>query len=497
LFLSNLEGLMTHIHIIGIGGTGLSAIARVLLERGETVSGSDVQVSPLAHALQKSGAEVYTGHHPDQVAGADLVVRSSAIPEDNVEVQAARKAGIPVMKRVDFLPHLMQSQKVIAVAGTHGKTTTTAMIAWVLTALDQDPSYIIGSTAVNLGNNAHAGQGPAFVIEADEYDGMFLGLDPYLAVVTNIEHDHPDCFPTPEDFYQAFHDFVERIMPGGILLAYRGDPGVMSLLQEGTMENVRIYVYGSEEVEAVSPDFIAENLQTNPFGGYSFDVTRKTARLGDTTKLIRVNLRVPGEHNVSNALAALAVAELLGLPMEEAAQALGGFRGTDRRFQLVGEVNGLTIVDDYAHHPTEIKATLAAAKVRYPKRDIWAVWQPHTYTRTRTLFDEFVMAFGDADHVLVTEIYPARESPPSDGLSASELVEAMSHPDKYFAVDFDQALHILLTKLQPSDVLLVLSAGDADQLSRMVLASFRSGKQPVGVANLQESLGSVGKERPV
>lgn len=486
---------MTHIHFIGIGGTGLSAIARVLLERGDTVSGSDVYMSSLAYAIQEAGAQVYAGHDPDQVAGADLVVRSSAIPEDNVEVQAAHQAGIPVMKRADFLPRLLQSQKVIAVAGTHGKTTTTAMIAWVLTVLEQDPSYIIGSVSVNLGANAHAGHRPVFVIEADEYDRMFLGLDPYLAVVTNIEHDHPDCFPTTKEFHLAFRDFVKRIVPGGILLAYRDDPGVMSLLQEGTMEGIRIYVYGSDDVEGVAPDYVAENLHTNPFGGYSFDVTRESAGLGERAEAVRVNLRVPGEHNVSNALAALAVADLLGLPLDKAAQALGGFMGTDRRFQLVGEVNGLTIVDDYAHHPTEIKATLAAAKSRYPDRDIWAVWQPHTYSRTRTLFDEFVMAFGDADHVLVTEIYPARESPPSDGLSASELVEAMSHPDKYFAADFDQALFILLTKLQPGDVLVVLSAGDADHLSRMVLASYKNGMEPIEVTGLQEEkTDSDGKE---
>ncbi len=479
---------MTHIHFIGIGGTGLSALARVLLERGEIVSGSDMRVSSLAQAVQAAGARVYVGHHPDHIAGADMVVRSSAVPDQNVEVQAAIAAGIPVLKRLDFLPWLLQNEKVVAVAGTHGKTTTTAMIAWILTVLEQDPSYIIGSLAVNLGNNAHAGSSPYFVIEADEYDRMFLGLTPYLAIVTNIEHDHPDCYPSPEDFHQAFREFVGRIKPGGILLACGDDPGVVTLLEVGEVKGLRIYVYGDEQIEGVSPDFIAANQHINQLGGITFDFVHKTGSSEEGESITEVHLRVPGTHNVRNALAALAVAELLGLSVGQAAEALGEYQGTDRRFQVAGEVHGLSVIDDYAHHPTEIKATLAAAKARYPDREIWVVWQPHTYSRTRTLFDEFVTAFGDADHLLVTEIYPAREKLPADGFSAMEIVEAINHQDKFFAVDFDQALQILLKRLKSGDVLLVLSAGDADQISRMVLDSFQNLNQQLGVANLQESL---------
>src|SRR3990172_12347667 len=209
---------MPHIHLIGIGGSGLSAIARFLLESGYTVSGSDEQLSPLAEQIQATGAKVFTGHQVKNVTGANLVIRSSAIPDDNAEVKAAMAAGIPVLKRADFLGQLMENRLGIAIAGTHGKTTTTAMVSWMLTALEQDPSYIIGGVAHNMGTNAHAGRGAAFVIEADEYDYMFLGLRPMIAIVTNVEHDHPDCFPTPHDFYQAFVEFVKRLTPQGMLL---------------------------------------------------------------------------------------------------------------------------------------------------------------------------------------------------------------------------------------------------------------------------------------
>ena len=476
---------MKHAHFIGIGGTGLSAIARVLLERGITVTGSDVQDSPQIGALRSAGASITVGHLAGNIAGADIVVRSSAIPDSNVEVEAAREAGIPVHKRREFLVWLMKDSRVIAVAGTHGKTTTTAMIAWVLTALGKDPSYIIGSPLINLETNAHAGQDDLFVIEADEYDHMFLGLYPQLAVITNIEHDHPDCFPTPKSFAQAFLEFIDQVEPGGSVLACFDDPGVLALLEEDVVERVNVIGYGiAPHTHGLSPDYVARNLYINELGGYTFDVYRVQEETVEAARIAQVSLSVAGEHNVRNALAAIAVAELLGLSPEQAADALRAFKGTSRRFEILGEAEGVTVIDDYAHHPTEIRATLAAARTHYPGKSIWAVWQPHTYSRTRLLFDEFANSFTDADHVLVTAIYPARESRPADGFSASEIVEAMHHPSKYYASDFDQALQILLTQLSPGDVLLVLSAGDANQLGRLVLSTFQSRRHQPDIAGM-------------
>jgi len=458
---------MTHIHLIGIGGSGLSAIARILLESGYTVSGSDKQLSPLAAQIQATGARVFTGHQVENVAGADLVVRSSAIPDDNVEVKAAMAASIPVLKRSDFLGQLMENRLGIAIAGTHGKTTTTAMISWMLTALDQDPSYIIGGVARNMGTNAHAGRGAAFVIEADEYDHMFLGLRPTIAIVTNIEHDHPDCFPTPHDFYQAFVKFVEQLTPQGILLACVDDPGAAKLLEESLEGERRVFAYGlSRQIDLDVPVFAGSESNPNERGGFNF-----MAMYGDTP-LARVSLQVPGEHNVRNALAALAVAHLMDLSVKDAAEALGAFQGTGRRFEVRGESGGIMVVDDYAHHPTEIRVTLAATKMHYPGRPLWAVWQPHTYSRTRLFFSEFANAFNDADHVLVTEVFAAREAVDLD-FSANQVVQNMRHPDKHFIADLDQAPAFLVSRIHSGDVVVVLSAGDAARISTEVLSALQ------------------------
>jgi UDP-N-acetylmuramate--alanine ligase len=458
------------VHLVGIGGTGLSAIARVLFERGCEVSGSDRLLSPLAQSLQADGVRVMVGHQAENISGAELVVRSSAIADDNVEVQAAQAAGIPVLKRDEYLASLMAEQQGIAVAGTHGKTTTTAMIAWMLTALGLDPSYIIGGVSANLGSNAHAGRGKYFVIEADEYDRMFLGLKPALAVVLNVEHDHPDCYPAPEDFYQAFAKFA-RLLADGKLLVCPDDAGAERLLAEVRTGSQQVFSFGIPskltQPGAAVLDYQAHNLHTNEFGGFSWDAacTLPDGFAHNPT----INLRVPGEHNVRNALAALAVSHQLGLPLEKAAQALGEYTGTRRRFELRGEAAGIVVIDDYAHHPTEIRATLAAARQRYPERRLWALWQPHTYSRTRLLADDFAQAFQDADQVIVTEIYASREALPSDNYSALRVVEAMPHPGKHFAPGLTEATMLLLEFLQPGDVLIVFSAGDADQISTYVL----------------------------
>lgn len=453
-----------HVHFIGIGGSGLSAIATVLLERGERVSGSDRQMSPMLEQLRQRGAQIFTEHRSENIAGVDVVVRSSAVPEENVEVQAARSAGIPVLKRADFLDELLAGREVIAVAGTHGKTTTTAMIAWALLALGADPSFVVGGVMTNLGVNARAGQGQFFVIEADEYDRMFLGIRPNVAVVTNIEHDHPDCYPTPEDFYQAFQMFAGRLESGGFLLACGEDAGAQRLLREAQANGRRTLSYG---LGAADWDYAARGMMTNQAGGMTFDVF-----CGDSLLTSSVSLQVPGEHNVRNALAAISVLHRLGFPASEAGRALGEFRGVGRRFDVAGEYGGVLLVDDYAHHPTEIRTTLAAARSRYPQRRLWAVWQPHTYSRTRALLDDFAEAFGQADCVLVTEVYAARETPPPGGFSAHAVAEAISarRLDKTgvvkFAARLDEASQYLLENLRVGDVVLALSAGDAEQITQ-------------------------------
>jgi UDP-N-acetylmuramate--alanine ligase len=452
---------MKHVHLIGIGGAGLSAIARLLLESGYTVSGSDRTFSALARDVAAAGAQVFIGHAAINVQGADVVVRSSAIPDDNPEVIAAIQCGIPVLKRSDFLGEFMAGRTAVAVAGTHGKTTTTAMIAWMLSELGLDPSYIIGGVSKDLHGNAHAGQGEYFVIEADEYDYMFLGLKPAWIVLTTLEHDHPDCFPTPQDYLQAFADFVRQLRPGGGMLVCRDDPGAVALA-EILPAAMHLLPYGLGEQRG----YYAAGIAANSVGGLSYTAYYQPAGQPGS-ELANVALQVPGEHNIYNSLAALAVAHQLGMPVQKAADALSSFSGAGRRFDILGEAGGITVIDDYAHHPTEIRATLAAARQRYPDRRIWAVWQPHTYTRTQSLLQDFLHAFARADRVIVTEVYAAREHDPS--FSAAQVVAAMDHPAASFAPTLDNAVEQLCAQLEPGDVMLVLSAGDADQISVKVL----------------------------
>lgn len=449
-----------HVFIIGIGGTGLSAIARLLSEKGYIVSGSDQHISDLARDLIASGITVYEGHSADHLVGVDQVIRSSAITDNNPEVQAAHAAHIPVYKRSDILGELMVDQKGIAIAGTHGKTTTTAMIATMLQKSGLDPSYIIGSVSKNLGNNAHFGSGDYFVIEADEYDRMFLGLTPTIGVITSLEHDHVDCYPTFSDYLQAFKAFTEKISPDGHLLVYLDDAGSQKLLP--LLDHPSVITYGT----SAACSYQAKDIQTNQIGGYQFTVYENSN--STTEPIITVNLLVPGLHNVLNALAAIGVAHTLGLDLATAVQALSEFSGTARRFDILGEVNQITIIDDYAHHPTEIQATLQAARSRYPNRKIWAIWQPHTYTRTRILLDEFKNSFNQADQVIVSQIYASREK--DDGFSAELVVTAMSHPNALYIPSLDEISNYLIENLSSGDVVLVFSAGDATKISKDVLS---------------------------
>ncbi|MBG0771907.1 MAG: UDP-N-acetylmuramate--L-alanine ligase, partial [Anaerolineaceae bacterium] len=379
----------------------------------------------------------------------------SAIPDNNPEVQHALANGIPVLKRSDFLAELTQGQDILAVAGTHGKTTTTAMLIWMLTEMGLDPSFISGGVVNQLGTNAHAGQGNYFVIEADEYDNMFLGLAPKIAIVTNVEHDHPDCFPTPQDYRKAFRAFLGKVRPDGTAFVCKDDPGATSLGEEMSAAKA-ILTYGS------LPEADYQTINNVVVDGWpTFTLIHGDEVLG------QVRLAVPGWHNVLNATGALGAIHQLGLDLPAAIRALGAFTGAGRRFEILGQAGGVTIIDDYGHHPTEIAATLNAAHSRYPDRRIWAIWQPHTYSRTRSLEPEFIRALAIADRVGVLKIYAAREQDPD--YSAQVIADSLPADKAAYLNDFETATNYLLQEIKPGDILIVFSAGDATQVSQAVL----------------------------
>ena len=448
------------VHLIGIGGIGLSAIARVLLEEGRRVSGSDLKPSPITDALADLGATIHQGHQAENVGNAELVVVSSAIPADNPEAAAARAKGIPVVKRDWMLGRMMEGRFGIAVAGSHGKTTITALIALSLTEAGLDPTFIVGGILENLGTNARAGRGEHFVVEADEYDRTFLGLRPRISVVTNVEMDHPDCYPELDDLVAAFKEFVQLAPADGCVIGCGDEERTRGILRElrGT-HGSEVVTYGlGEEV-----DWRAVDIRPNEGGGSDFVALYDGCAVGEFA------LRIPGLHNVQNALAVLAVAHRLDLGLAGVGETLQSYRGVQRRFEVKGEVNDIVIIDDYAHHPTQIRTTLRAARERYPQRAIWAVFQPHTYSRTRALLDEFAASFADADHVVVTDIYAAREFDDL-GVSAADIVARTRHPDARYISGLNEAAGHLLDHLKPGDVLLTLGAGDGYKVGEGILA---------------------------
>ncbi|MGQ9498028.1 MAG: UDP-N-acetylmuramate--L-alanine ligase [Desulfotomaculales bacterium] len=434
------------VHFVGIGGSGMSSLGRVLLEKGVRVSGSDIKRTGITEELARMGAVICYGHAAENLGDAEMVVVSSAIPPDNVEVIAARKRSIPIIHRADMLAWLMRLQHGIAVAGAHGKTTTTALVALVLEKAGFDPTVVIGGEANHLGSGARAGSGTYLVAEADESDGSFLKLSPRIAVVTNVEADHFDYYGTFERVCEAFHDFLRRLPGDGLAVLCVDDPFLATLANR---LKVPVCTYG----ENSGADYVLRSVSLNGTGSQG-EVWWRGEKLGT----LRVS--VPGVHNLKNALAAVAVGRHLELDFATITRVLVSFRGVKRRFQLLGEAGGIKVIDDYAHHPTEIKATLRAARQIGPRRVV-AVFQPHRYTRTYFLYDAFGEALSGADVVLINAIYPAGEKA-IPGVDARLIVRALQSRGirPYYCPTQDEVVETLARITRAGDVVLVLGAGD-------------------------------------
>lgn len=429
----------------------MSGIARVLREQGIRVSGSDMQTNSITSLLEKIGVTVYHGHSASNLQpGVSLVVVSSAIPADNVELVAAQSVNIPVIKRGQMLARMMNESRGLAVAGAHGKTTTTSMLYCALAGCGMDPTMIVGGEIQGTELHARLGTDEYFVAEADESDGSFLNIRPYAAIVTNIENDHLDFYQSMERLQAAFRQFLEQIVPGGFALLYGGDR-LLSQIREGL--STRILMYGESndggaELDYYFTDFVPEGM------GSSFEVYRGQEYLG------RMRLSIPGKHNALNAVAATAVATEIGLEFTRIGEALQSFPGAKRRFQIIARVNGITIIDDYAHHPTEIQATIQAAR-QFHRHRLVVLFQPHRYTRTKLLSEEFGKAFIEADLIVITDVYAAGE-PPIENVSGELVYQAALNAgcNAQYIASLESAEDYIKELLKTDDLLITMGAGD-------------------------------------
>ena len=451
------------IHFVGIGGSGMSGVAEILLNLGYRVTGSDQKRNEAVERLEQLGAKVFVGHEAGHVEGAHVVVYSSAVSRDNIEVQVARQRGIPVIPRAEMLAELMRLKYGIAVAGTHGKTTTTSMIGAVLSEGRLDPTIVVGGRVTNLGSNARLGQGEYLVAEADESDGSFLKLAPTLAVVTTVDAEHLDHYGTLDAIRDAFVTFVNKVPFYGAAILCLDQPNIQLLIPR---IDKRIITYGLES----GADLVARRLHLSGLTG-RFEVFQRGTSLGECT------LQVPGRHNVLNALAAITVALDLEIPFLTIQKALAGFTGVQRRFQVRGQAGGVTVIDDYAHHPVEIRATLAAAKAGFDQRVV-TIFQPHRYTRTYHLREAFLTAFNQADVLIVMDIYPAGEAP-IPGVNAADLADAIhahGHRDvTYLGHDRARVIDHVINITRPGDLVITLGAGDVSQLGAELLLRLEAG----------------------
>jgi UDP-N-acetylmuramate--alanine ligase len=454
------------IHFVGIGGIGMSGIAEVLLNLGYQISGSDLKSSAVTQRLATLGVKIFEGHAAANVVGAEVVVTSSAVSADNPEVVEARRLHVPVIPRAEMLAELMRLKYGIAIAGMHGKTTTTSMVAAVLAAGGLDPTVVVGGRVDAMGSNARLGKSQYLVAEADESDRSFLKLSPILSVVTNIDREHMDCYRDMRDVRRTFLEFMERVPFYGVVVGCNDDEGLRRLLPR---VHRRVTTYGTKS----GSDFLIRMGTTQGSEERSalsrFQVIYKEKEFGEFM------LHVPGAHNVLNATAAIAVGTALDISAEQIRSALAGFRGVDRRFQLKGFAAGISVIDDYGHHPTEIRATLAAARQCGFGR-VHVIFQPHRFTRTRDLMDEFAVAFTDADTVCLVDIYAASEEP-IEGVTAEALVKriaAEGNVSVRYAPSFTDAVASIAGLAQPGDMVLTLGAGSVSQLGAMILEKLQA-----------------------
>ena len=469
------------IHFVGIGGIGMSGIAEVLLNLGYKVSGSDLKTSTVTQRLVALGATAFEGHRVENISGAEVVVTSSAIAADNPEVTAAHQLHIPVIQRAEMLAELMRLKYGIAIAGMHGKTTTTSMVAAVLASGGLDPTVVVGGRVDAMGSNARLGKSQYLVAEADESDRSFLKLSPILSVVTNIDREHMDCYRNMRDVKKTFLDFMDRVPFYGMIVACNDDPLLRRLLPDVQRRTV---TYGTRR----GSDFLIKVLVTDSHVSQN---PRDMGHPPDATPLSRFTIRyrgqdlgqftlhVPGVHNVLNATAAIAVGVGLDIKTEEIRAALDQFRGVDRRFQLRGRVAGISVIDDYGHHPTEVKATLAAAR-QCGYRKVHVIFQPHRYTRTRDLMEEFTTAFNDADSLFVLDIYAASEQP-IEGITGEVLarnIREKSGKNATYSSSVQQAIDAATSIAKEGDMILTLGAGSVSQIGPMILEKLRD-REPV------------------
>ena len=445
------------IHFIGVGGAGMSGIARIMLAKGFSISGSDKSESAMLTSLKALGAEIFVGHASQNLGDAQMVIISSAINESNAELLAAKAKGLPIIARATALAWLMSESTSVAIAGTHGKTTTTAMLTVALQSAGLDPSFAIGGTINTAGTNAHSGTGTIFVAEADESDGSFLAYKPTGAIITNIELDHVDHFPNEDAVFAVFEQFVSSIKQGGFLVACGDYAGVNNLLKRIKRTDLQIYLYG----KGTSNDFRIDKIHLAPKGSSS--VVSSTGR-----KVGELNLAVAGEHNLLNGLAAFAAASALGAAETKVLDGLASFTGTKRRFELKGEVGGVKVIDDYGHHPTEVNVTLTTAKNLAQAGRVIVIFQPHRYSRTAAFATQFSTSLALADFTYLLEVYAASEKP-LPGVSSLLIAKAMNPQQVKFEPSMIEVVNEVVAMAKSGDVILTLGAGDVSSLGEPIL----------------------------
>ena len=449
------RGRVRHVHFVGVGGIGMSGLAEILRNLRFDVSGSDLKEGDTTRRLARFGVRIDVGHRAQNVSGSDVVVYSSAIDSTNPELLQARQLGIPVVSRAEMLAELMRVKYGVAIAGSHGKTTTTSLVATVLSAAGFDPTVVVGGRMAALGTNARLGEGDLLVAEADESDGSFLRLTPTIAVVTNIDPEHLDHYGTHERLKQAFLQFVEKVPFYGLAVLCLDHPDVQDLLPQIQRRHVTYGLSPQADYSARAIEFEGTSVR--------FSAYRRQESLG------QFSVRMPGAHNVLNTLAAIAVADELAVPLDVLRESLSSFHGVARRFTVTATVDGVVFVDDYGHHPAEVRATLAAARRAYSGRVV-VVFQPHRYTRTRSLFEEFTKAFNDCDLLVVIPVYPAGEKP-IVGATGERLADAITvhgHHSVHYSESFDAVAELLTPQLRGGDVVIALGAGDVNKVLKVI-----------------------------